>query len=144
MIAPDDNNDLYDPRILAYAQDNSLFREHCESAHLIKAYNPLCGDKFKVCFDAGDLITNTSFFGYGCMVSKASTALLSAMIIDLDPAHVRKTVERFISAIKSGDDVPGIDARLIPFLAVRKYPGRQSCVLLAWEALLQHPLFREP
>lgn len=133
--------DLYHPDILAYARDPSRWREEHDAQYRIKAYNPVCGDKFEIRIDFDTVITDASFFGYGCVVSKASTAVLTEMLMGMTLEEARPMMEAFINSLQEQSFFPETDPRLQSFLIARKYPGRIQCAVLGWEALLRNELF---
>src|SRR6478609_9660355 len=48
-----------------------------ENAPTVKAYNPICGDRFEIYLDVDSKkITAIHFHGFGCAISKASTSVL--------------------------------------------------------------------
>ncbi len=132
--------ELYHPDILAYARNPARWRKEHDAQYIIKAYNPVCGDKFEIRLDLDGIITDTSFFGYGCVVSKASTAILTEMLVGLSIEEARRNIETHIEDLNS--QLPIIENRLEPFRVAGKYPGRMQCVLLSWEALLRYELFK--
>lgn len=133
--------ELYHPDILALAQNPARWRKEHEAQYIINAYNPVCGDKFEIRLDlnADGIISDTSFFGYGCVVSKGSTAVLAEILVGQSIEEARRGIERYIEGFNS--QLAMIDSRLESFRVARKYPGRMQCVLLSWESLLRNALF---
>lgn len=138
MEAPE----LYHPDILALAQNPSRWREEHDAQYIIKAYNPVCGDKFEIRLDIEEVITDASFFGYGCVVSKASTALLTELIVGMTVEDARQILRDFIDQARRKEVDAPFDARFRHFMVARKFPGRVQCVVLGWEAMLSCELFR--
>jgi len=132
--------ELYHPDILAYAKNPARWRIEHDAHYIIKAYNPVCGDKFEIRLDIDGIIADTSFFGYGCVVSKASTAILTEMLLGLTIEEAGRRIERHIEDLNSQFAMK--ENRLEPFRVAYKYPGRMQCVQLSWEALLRDELFR--
>ena len=134
--------ELYHPDLLAYARETVRWQKEHNAQHIIKAINPVCGDKFEIRMDIGHVITNTSFFGYGCVVSKASIALLTDMIAGLDVQAARSVIQSFIDRLHDGTEIQSGEERFDPFMVARKFPSRMQCASLGWDALLRSQLFK--
>jgi nitrogen fixation NifU-like protein len=130
--------ELYHPDILAYARDPARWRKEHDAQYVINAYNPVCGDKFEIRLDIDGVIVDTSFFGYGCVVSKASTALLTELLMHKHPEEARAMVLQYISMFTDPAYDKEMDRSLLPFLSARAYPGRIQCAILGWKSLLEH------
>ena len=62
---------LYNQVILDRQRDQSGFEKRDDAEVIVEAYNPVCGDKFKLFLDFdGDTISQASYHGYGCALSK--------------------------------------------------------------------------
>lgn len=133
MASTTDNEELYHPDLLALAGDHPRFRTGHEAMYMIKAYNPLCGDKFEIRIDVHTVITDTSFYGFGCVVSKASTAVLTDMLIGKTLTEAYDLIRDYLEAFHSENTA--VDHRLKHFTVARKYPGRIQCATLSWEAV---------
>lgn len=107
-------------------------REHADQ--VIEAYNPLCGDRFKLYLDlSGNKIKRAHFHGYGCAISKASTSVLVQKIEGLTVPEALSLCQQFFKQLQTNEPVssnPDFEA----FAEVRKFPGRMKCVTLSWEA----------
>jgi nitrogen fixation NifU-like protein len=128
-------HEMYHPGILEYAQDSRRWIVESSSQHVIKAYNPLCGDKYEIRFDLQEVIKAPVFHGYGCILSKASHAALLDLVDGMSPEAAINLIDHFIRATKGEEDAIVPDDRLLPFLQVHKYPSRLDCVLLGWTTL---------
>lgn len=135
--------ELYHPDILAYARNPPQWRKEHNALYMIKAFNPVCGDKFEIRLDIDGIITDTSFYGYGCVVSKASTALLTEKLLNLHPEEAVRLVAEYIRTLSETKHALEKEHPLSAFLSVRAYPGRMQCVLLGWKSLLEHAPFKE-
>jgi nitrogen fixation NifU-like protein len=130
--------ELYHPELLAYARVHPLFRERNDARYVVKAYNPYCGDKFEVHFDLTDgVVTNATFFGYGCIISKASTGLLTEVLANKTIRQAVHEIRTYLNSMKNTADQVADDPPYRHLMVARKYPGRVRCATLAWEALLQ-------
>ncbi|MEL6989606.1 MAG: Fe-S cluster assembly sulfur transfer protein SufU [Bacteroidota bacterium] len=128
------SNDLYHPLILQYSKDESDFAKQDEWSSKIKAYNPTCGDKFQLYLNIeNEVIMNASFHGYGCAVSKASTAILIKHIKGKKINQLRSLIADFVRL-----ESEGMFEEFDAFEAAKNFPGRQKCATLAWDALLEN------
>ncbi len=72
--------DLYSPVILELNSSATNYVKDSDASHQVKAYNTFCGDKFVISFNQDGTLEDVTFHGYGCAVSKASTALMTEII----------------------------------------------------------------
>jgi nitrogen fixation NifU-like protein len=134
------HSDLYHPDLLAFAREPLHWRKEHQAQYIIKAWNSVCGDKFEIRCDADLIIEDISFFGYGCLVSKASIELLCTMLAGRDIASARQIVEGHLNALQGVAQLDKMDKRFAPFLVAQKFPGRIQCVTLGWEAISRSDL----
>ena len=134
--------ELYHPDILAYARNPARWRQKHDAQYIIKANNPVCGDKYEIRIDIDGIITDTSFYGFGCVVSKASTALLTEKLLNQDIEEAGAMVTEYIRMLTDHMHANDMKHPLLPFLSARAYPGRMQCVLLGWKSLLEHAPFK--
>jgi nitrogen fixation protein NifU and related proteins len=136
---------LYQAAILKKSNDDTFFEKRPTAQHTLDAYNPMCGDKFKLFLDVENgIIAKATFHGYGCAISKASTAVLTEKIQNqtckdalilintyFEVLNVENTEGSFI-AEKSTE----IDADLQAFDVMQQFPERMTCATLSWQAAL--------
>ncbi|MEM9820139.1 MAG: Fe-S cluster assembly sulfur transfer protein SufU [Bacteroidota bacterium] len=106
--------------------------------HILEAYNPICGDRFKVFLKLRDQrIIELSFQGYGCAISKASTSVMVEQLKGKTLEEAKQLIEVFYQSIESQVEEAPSDApsAFSAFSAVQSFPGRKPCVVLAWEEL---------
>jgi nitrogen fixation NifU-like protein len=113
--------------------------------HLIKAYNPVCGDQFDLYLNIIDQqVIEASFTGYGCAISKASTSVLTKQIIGKGKTEIDAFVADFLKLLDpNASQLPEeitADEELLAFAAAREFPERLSCANLAWLALIKDVL----
>jgi nitrogen fixation NifU-like protein len=102
-----------------------------------EGYNPLCGDRLKVYLRVDDgMVSDVSFQGSGCAISKASASLMTESIRGKTTAEARVLFERFQRMITAQADAP-VDhlGKLAALAGVRKFPVRVKCASLAWHTL---------
>jgi nitrogen fixation NifU-like protein len=100
--------------------------------------NPRCGDELEIGinFD-GDTLREVKFHGRGCSVCLASASMMTEAVI----GNTREESRRLYTDMKAwfsggeGDAVADPPETLRALHALREYPARRRCVLLAWEAL---------
>jgi nitrogen fixation NifU-like protein len=104
-----------------------------------EGYNPVCGDRFTfyVKMD-GDRITDISFQGDGCMISKASASLLTESVRGRTRAEAAALFGVFRDLVtgEQNNAGSGIElGKLEVFSGVRKFPVRVKCATLSWHTL---------
>jgi len=100
--------------------------------------NPRCGDDLEVGvkFD-GEKLKQVAFHGRGCSICMASASMMTEAVTGLtrkEVGHLYEDMKAWFSS-GEGDIVPEPPKSLCALSAVREYPARRRCVLLAWEAL---------
>ncbi|MEO0471615.1 MAG: Fe-S cluster assembly sulfur transfer protein SufU [Bacteroidota bacterium] len=128
---------LYQRVILVHSREPVRFEKQMDAPHHLKAYNPVCGDKFELFFSVEDgCLHNVSFHGYGCAISKASTSVLVKHLEGKPVAEAKQLCQQFLTLVQpEGEDGPLTDADFVAFTAARDFPGRLTCATLAWEEL---------
>ena len=125
---------MYHKLIIAHDRNPFHYEKRETADQVIEAYNPLCGDKFKLFLDLnGNKIKNAHFHGYGCAISKASTSVLIQKIEGLTVAEALNLCSQFFSHLQNEGSTSS-DPNFEAFAEVRKFPGRMKCVTLSWEA----------
>jgi nitrogen fixation NifU-like protein len=132
--------ELYKKHILIKAKDEQHVGELEDYTHLLEAYNPMCGDKYTLYLKiADDRIEDAAFKGFGCAISKASTAVLTARLIGTSLTEAGKLTSLFLELInpdsKAAVETITADEELQAFAGTREYPERQQCASLAWTEL---------
>jgi nitrogen fixation NifU-like protein len=83
-------------------------------------------------------VTNISFHGYGCAISKAATSVLMEKAMNQPLDEVLKLIDIYLNIIKTGEAFPpsgGVRGGLETFAVAKKFPGRDKCATLSWSAL---------
>ncbi len=130
-------SELYQSIILDHNRAPRNYRELPGASHSAEGYNPLCGDQLKVWLTLdGDRISDVTFQGSGCAISKASASLMTTVVKGKTIAEASKVFESFHRMVTGqggpADDLP---AKLAVFSGVREFPARVKCASLAWHAL---------
>jgi nitrogen fixation protein NifU and related proteins len=136
---------LYQDFILEHSKNDTNYEKRSEAQHIIEAFNPLCGDKFKLFIDInGHIISKATFHGYGCAISKAATSVLIEKIhnktleqaldivntlfevLDIDPSEENQ------KAMKITTESLQLDKDIKAFEVIKQFPERLTCASLAW------------
>ena len=132
----DDINDLYQQVILDHCKKPRNFHEMAQASCSAQGHNPLCGDQLKLFLVLdGDKISDISFVGSGCCISKASASLLTEFAKGKTKTDVEDMFGRVREMVTTGK-VEGDVGKLAVFAGVHKYPARVKCAILSWHALM--------
>ena len=82
-----------------------------------------------------DTISEVSFVGSGCCISKASASLLTESVKGKTRADVEKMFKQVHDLVTMGE-ANGELGKLAVFAGVHKFPARVKCAILSWHALL--------
>ena len=128
--------DLYQEVILDHNRRPRNFRA-LDAGRKAEGFNPLCGDRLMVYLSVNDgVITDVSFQGSGCAISKASASLMTEAVKGKTVAEAQALFERFQQMITGSADPPGASLGKLDVLAgVRQFPVRVKCASLAWHTL---------
>jgi nitrogen fixation protein NifU and related proteins len=128
--------ELYQEVVLDHNRRPRNFRV-LERGRKAEGYNPLCGDRLTVflCIDNG-VISEVSFQGSGCAISKASASLMTESVKGKTIAEASVLFNQFQQMITAPADSP-VDrlGKLTALAGVRQFPIRVKCASLAWHAL---------
>ena len=133
-------SDLYKGVILEHNNTPLFFEKRPTAQHVLEAYNPLCGDKFKLFLDIeNDTITAATFHGYGCAISKAATSVLLSKIQGQSLEFVLNQINTYFDILdaKNTSDTEGSksDEEMNAFKAVQQFPERRTCATLSAQAI---------
>jgi len=129
--------DLYQEVILDHNRRPRNFRTLSSGTHA-EGFNPLCGDRLTVCVrvDHG-VISDVSFQGSGCAISKASASLMTELVKGKTVADATRLFEQFQKMITGKPGGPTTEelGKLAALSGVREFPIRVKCASLAWHTL---------
>lgn len=133
----DDLDDLYQQVILDHCKAPRNFHTLDGANRKGEGYNPICGDNYTVFLKMdGDKVSDASFQGSGCCISKASASLMTSAVKGRTKAEVQTLFEKVRQLITTGDgDEAGV-GKLAVFAGVHKFPARVKCAILSWHAVL--------
>ena len=132
--------ELYRQVILEHNKKPRNFGEIDDPTVKSEGYNPLCGDHLWVYadLDENDIITNITFKGEGCAISKASASMMTSFLKGKSKDEAQEVISQFNEMVK-GNLNPESDSnvlgRLKIFAGIWKYPSRIKCCNLAWHAI---------
>ena len=125
---------LYQGVILKHSQSPINYEKREDADIKIEAYNPLCGDQFKLFLETeGDVVKSIHFHGYGCAISKASTSILVKKVEGKSIDEVQQLLKEYFDMFENDEAHP--DEELDAFAAAKSFPGRMQCATLSWESL---------
>lgn len=132
--------ELYQQVILDHNKSPRNFRKIENPSLFAEGYNPLCGDKINIYLNLdNDNISDISFQGSGCAISKASASIMTSMLKGKTKKEAEELFNRFHDLVtdKLGDD-PNIQdlGKLAVLAGVREFPMRVKCASLAWHTML--------
>ena len=132
-----DASELYQSIILDHNRAPRNFRAMDATARHVEGYNPLCGDHLTVWVKLeGDRVSDVSFQGSGCAISKASASLMTTVVKGKTLVEAEKVFDSFHRMLTGqggpADDLP---PRLAVFAGVREFPARVKCATLSWHAV---------
>ncbi len=139
-------DELYQTLILDHNKSPRNFRELIGCSGHAEGRNPLCGDVFNVWVEVEDgVVTDVSFLGQGCAISKASASMMTTTIKGKPVAEVRALFDRFHQVVTGKTSVTGDDKKearkalgcLSAFAGVSAFPIRVKCATLAWHAMMK-------
>lgn len=134
-----DLQDLYQQVILDHNRNPRNFREIQGAEKTAEGYNPLCGDRLTVWLEIDDgTISDVSFKGAGCAISKASASLMTDSLKGKSLEEAEELFQAFHRMVtgEAGEDFdPTTLGKLAVFSGVREFPVRVKCASLAWHTL---------
>lgn len=130
-------SDLYQEVILDHNRRPRNFHALADASHTAEGYNPLCGDRLTLYLQVtGDTITDMSFEGAGCAISKASASMMTDALKGRTIADANRLFDRFHRMVTTPPDQAVEDMGKLSSLAgVREFPVRVKCASLAWHTL---------
>lgn len=130
---------IYKQVILENAENPRNYGELKDFDYKTTVYNPSCGDKWNLMLKTkDDQITDISFEGEGCTISKASASLMTQLVKE---KNVSEAIElsKLFSSIASGhkhskEEMSKLkDAQVLT--NIMEFPARIKCATIAWWGL---------
>lgn len=130
------SSELYQQVILDHNKNPRGFRAIPNTSHKAQGHNPLCGDTYTVylALDASGMLTDVSFEGDGCAISKASASMMTMALKGKSHAEAEKIIAAFHDMVTGKEVRRETLGKLVVLEGVRKYPARVKCAALSWHA----------
>jgi nitrogen fixation NifU-like protein len=130
-----DLDELYQSIILDHNRRPQNFRQMADATGHAEGVNPMCGDQLTVWLKLeGDRISDVSFQGSGCAISKASASLMTQAVKGKTREEATKLFASFHALVTGHGEGPSLGA-LDALSGVSKFPLRVKCASLAWHAM---------
>ncbi len=131
---------LYQELILEHNRKPRNFREIQDADRTIEGRNPLCGDALTLWVKldpSTSAITDVSFKGQGCAISKASASLMTTAVKGKSLEEAEQLFDKFHRLVRGElDETEQKElGSLRAFAGVARFPMRVKCASLAWHAL---------
>lgn len=125
--------ELYKDLIIDHGNNPRNKYKMLDYTHFSRGYNYLCGDQFDIyLLIKKNVIEKISFFGVGCVISTASSSL---MTINLDKKSIdngSNIFTYFINILRNKEDFNENFFELNLLSNVKKFPNRVKCATLIW------------
>ncbi len=135
---------LYSSVIKAHNETPYHFEKPTTTLTIIKAYNPICGDRFDLYITSPitdyRLPLTLHFHGFGCAISKASTSVLIKSIEGKSLNDAMEIVDHFLRFINKElrDKELILPDEFLAFSGVHDFPERLECATLAWKEMKKY------
>ena len=129
--------ELYQQMILSHNKNPKNFRVIDDPSHFAEGHNPLCGDNLDVYLqvDGDKKITDISFQGSGCAISKSAASMMTEMLKGKSVEEAEELFEQYHNLV-TGKLNPEKDShklgKLTIFSGIWEYPARVKCASLSW------------
>jgi nitrogen fixation NifU-like protein len=120
---------LYQKKIMDEAKSPYHFEKKEDAEVIIKAFNPICGDRFSLYLQD----QNIYFHGFGCTISKASTSFMVKLLEGKTKVESLEIINSFLDSINNKAEIH--EASLKVFEKTDNFRGRLDCIVLSWKAL---------
>lgn len=134
-----DLNELYQSVILDHNRSPRNFRAIDGTSHHADGNNPLCGDRLTVYVELdGETITDASFIGDGCAISKASASLMTQAVKGKQLSEAQgmfRAFQQLVTGQTTPEEAKGVLGKLVLFAGVSQFPVRVKCASLSWHTM---------
>ncbi len=131
-------SELYQEILLEHNSKPRNFRTLDEATKSADGFNPLCGDAVTVYLKVNDgVITDVSFQGSGCAISRASASMMTQSVKGQSVAKAAEVFDAFHLMMTDPDAELDYDTLgdLECLAGVVEFPTRIKCAVLAWHTL---------
>ena len=141
---------LYTPILVEAARDTAHEGKPEDTGAYLTAtaHNPVCGDKITWYVKMhGDIITDARYEATGCMICRASAAMLAKWMQHESKTRFSESLEELLRALDPALPPPDKTAlqekNWLALAQMKAYAARKKCAILAWEGF-QKALERKP
>ena len=132
-------SELYQQVILDHNKKPRNFHKLENANRKAEGYNPLCGDQLNIYLKIDDeQVTDISFEGSGCAISKASASMMTQAVKGKSQAEVEQLFDEFhrmVTGTLDAETEPNHLGKLKIFAGVREFPVRVKCATLSWHTM---------
>ncbi len=132
--------ELYQEIILDHSKRPRNFGALPDATAAVKGDNPSCGDEVELTVKlTPEALEALKFTGHGCAICMASASLMTIKMRGKSRAEAQAVINAFRHMLTAPDpgEPPANFGDLLVFSAVRRFPQRVKCAMLAWRALEQ-------
>jgi len=133
---------LYQELILEHNRRPRNYRAMEGADRVVESHNPLCGDALTLWVKLDDgRVTDVSFQGSGCAISRASASLMTEAVKGKTRAETEELFARFHELVTGKLDIDAdpvakkMLGSLRAFGGVARFPIRVKCASMSWHAL---------
>ena len=129
---------LYQELILEHNRRPRNYRVMDGADRVVESHNPLCGDALTLWVKLdGDRVSDASFQGSGCAISRASASLMTDAVKGRTRAEAEELFEKFHALVTGKLDAESTKSlgSLRALGGVSRFPIRVKCASMAWHAL---------
>ncbi len=131
-------SELYQNVILEHNRSPRNYRSMEDASGRAEGDNPLCGDRITVWLKIeDDVISDASFQGAGCAISKASASLMTGALKGKSRGEAERLFDRFHRLVTGRLEAGESETlgKLAVFSGVSEFPVRVKCATLSWHAM---------
>lgn len=135
-----DFQDLYQEVIMDHNRSPRNFGDLQETTNSSEGYNPFCGDQLTLNLKIDDgVITEVSFTGTGCAISKASASMMTESIKGQTIENANLIFQEFRKMLTQANKDIELNVELLGDLeilsGISQFPARIKCGILAWHTM---------
>jgi nitrogen fixation NifU-like protein len=131
--------ELYQEIIMDHNRHPRNFRKMDDATYTMDGRNPVCGDHYKIYLKVeNNIVTDVSFEGSGCAISKASASVMTQVIKGKSVEEAKHQFEIFhdiVTGKKSVEDFDEDIHKIAVFAGVAEFPVRVKCASLSWHTM---------
>lgn len=134
------NQELKRTIILEHNQNPKHFHKTDKSGYsTIKANNVHCIDKYDLQIKLNnDIVEDIMFWGEGCAISKATTSILTDIVIGKSKDQVLAIIDQYLKMIDEQEYDASALEEANAFDTIYKQANRKKCANLTWISLQEY------